>query len=79
MWKKILLGLTVFISISASILWVHRIDVLLLLAGSKNKEAVAPSQDVVWQQGPIEKINNNKPNVVLILMHSIKVVKQPYL
>lgn len=68
MWKKILLGIMAFITISASVLWLNRIDVLLFLTGLQNKQPVAPYREVVWQQGPEQKIDTDKPNVVLILM-----------
>ncbi|WP_299074959.1 sulfatase-like hydrolase/transferase [uncultured Paraglaciecola sp.] len=65
MWKKIILGLVVFIALAGSLLWINRIDFLLYLAGNKNKEPVAVNREIVWQQGPAQP--SDKPNVVLIL------------
>ncbi len=67
MWKKILLSLITLIVVSASLLWLNRIDALLYLAHLQ-KEPVAPHREVKWQQGPLEKVDSDKPNVVLILM-----------
>jgi arylsulfatase A-like enzyme len=68
MWKRILVGLIAFITVSASLLWLNRIDVLLFMSSLKNKEPVAPNKEIVWQQGPTERSNSDKPNVILILM-----------
>ena len=76
MWKKLLSAIVIFIALSASLIWLNRIDVLLFLA-EVNQEPVAPNQTVTWQQGPAKKTQNassadnsakDKPNVVLILM-----------
>ena len=67
MWKRILLGLIAFITITASLLWLNRFDAMLYLAHLQ-KEPVAPHREVKWQQGPLEKVDSDKPNVVLILM-----------
>ena len=67
MWKRTLLGLIAFITITASLLWLNRFDAMLYLAHLQ-KEPVAPHREVKWQQGPLEKVDGDKPNVVLILM-----------
>lgn len=65
MWKKLVVGITVFIAICASLLWLNRIEVMLYIAANKDKAPVADNRDVVWQTGPAQP--KGKPNVVLIL------------
>ena len=74
MFKKITLGLLVFIAVAGTIIWLNRATILthiVLNRAEAAKEYIAPHEPIVWQAGPSEPIPSDEdrpPNIVFILL-----------
>ncbi|MEL6416597.1 MAG: sulfatase-like hydrolase/transferase, partial [Pseudomonadota bacterium] len=74
MFKKIALGLLIFIAIAGTVIWLNRATILttiVLNRAEAAKEYIAPHQPVTWQQGPSdpgELAESRPPNIVFILL-----------
>lgn len=70
MWKRILLGLLVFVVAAGGLAWFNRKAIVLFIASNTDKRPVGPNIPVPWQEGPAEAatpLAERKPNIIFIL------------
>ena len=74
MFKKIAIGLLVFVAVAGTLIWMNRATILthiVLNRAEAAKEFIAPNQPITWQAGPSEPRASDEsrpPNIVFILL-----------
>jgi uncharacterized sulfatase len=70
MFKKILIGLVLFLVIGGALAWFNRQAIVLYVVTNRGKVEVAENRPVVWEAGPEEAAQDpaeRPPNIVFIL------------
>ncbi|MEO1662665.1 MAG: sulfatase [Pseudomonadota bacterium] len=70
MWKKALIGMSVFMLILALTVWFNRTAFFMFVISNTGKTDVAPNAPIEWQAGPIAPVGSGSdrpPNIVFIL------------
>ena len=71
--KTVLCCILIALVICGGLAWTNRLDLMLYIV-KKRSEAeytIIPNREIAWKQGPTNPSDNNKPNIVMIVLDDV--------